>query len=175
MFIKTYKGRHSTCLRVGFLIIKIFKEGLFLNWKKEVLALKLLKRESFVPKVYFYFPNVIVRSFVVGLDFKTYLKKEKNKNRLKKVIIKILKACEIMDKYKIKKEELNRPTKNIIVGKNFNIYMIDFERTKFGKEGNVKEFCGFLISKIKNKKKALELFKSKKLEELVDLFLKEWN
>ena len=98
------------------------------------------------------------------------------KNKVKKVLIDILKQCKVLDKLKVNKLEMHNPYKHIIIGK--KIVMIDFERCyKTLKPKNVSQFCQFLISR--NIKKVLDKKKIKidkrKLIKLVKKYKESYN
>ena len=161
------------------------KEGKFVCVKKsdenrirnEVYWLKILNKYKIGPKLISYDKNSFCYQFIEGKFIIGYLK-DKNKNIVKKIVIKILKQCRILDKLNVNKFEMHKPLKHIII-KNDNPIMIDFERCReslFPK--NVTQFCQFLTSvyfkdilKI-NKKKVIEILKEYKRNENSENFKK---
>jgi len=63
------------------------------------------------------------------------------------LITKLLKQARKLDKLGINKEEFHRPYKNVLVDKDLNVYLIDFERSKKGKNiQNVNQLLQFILS-----------------------------
>jgi len=112
----------------------------------EINFLKLLNKKNIGPKLLFYDKDYLVYEFVDGIFIVDYLKNDEKAN-MKRVLKKILEQLFVMDKLRINKEEMSHPTKHIIIDKNNNPTLIDFERCHYTiKPGNVTQFCDFLIS-----------------------------
>lgn len=167
-FAKGKRGRIYLDKRGGnFVCVKKADENRIRN---EVYWLRILNEHKIGPKLIDYDKNSFCYNFIEGEFILDYLK-NKNKDVVKDIVIKILKQCRTLDKLKVNKFELHKPIKHIII-KNKNPIMIDFERCReslFPK--NVTQFCQFLTSKnfeniLKiNKKKMIKLLKEYKREE----------
>jgi len=121
------------------------KMGLNKHIKNEVKWLKRLNKYNIGPKLISYKNNYFKYKFVNGKFILDFIK-ENNKNKIKKILIDILKQCRTLDELKVNKLELHNPYKHIIINK--KPVMIDFERCyKTNKPKNVTQFCHFLISK----------------------------
>jgi len=87
-------------------------------------------------------PNILVYEFVEGEFLKDFTGRAK-KQEIKKVLKKVLDQCYTLDKMGINKEEMHRPLKHVIVGK--QIVMIDFERARrVERLQNVTQFCQYI-------------------------------
>ena len=132
----------------------------------EIKWLKILNKFNIGPKLISSGKNYFEYHFIKGEFILDYIGKN-DKNKVKKVIIKVLKQCRILDKLKVNKLEMHHPVKHIIV--NSDVFMIDFERCySTDKPKNISQFCQFLMSgNLKN------LFKDKKIKinqkEFIDL------
>ena len=128
----------------------------------EIENLKRLQHFKFVPKLVSYGDDYFAYSFIEGIHFSAFLKKNKDLEIYKKVLLQMLSDLYELDKFGMFKKELIRCTKNFIVDKNFCVFMIDFERSKadiFYK--NIPQFLQFL--------KNLNIFS---LDEVIQLGLK---
>lgn len=157
MRIKIDKGWHSEIfLTEKGTVIKKFKKGLEKNFEKEIYFLDKLKDFDFVPKVISYDKEnlEIEMEYIDGIKFKDFIKIY-DKESIKKVIIKILDICFLLDKMKIQKEEMRRPLKHIIIKDN-RVVLIDWERAKEkNKPSNLTQFVQFLIENKMLKEKGL--------------------
>ena len=138
--------------------------------QNEVYWLKLLNRYSIGPKLISYGNNYFKYRFIKG-DFILDFIEKSNKNKIKNVLINILKQCRILDKLKVNKKELHNPVRHIIINKKVN--MIDFERCYLtNRPKNVTQFCQFILQQIKIlKNKGFKLNKNK----LINLLKKYKN
>jgi predicted Ser/Thr protein kinase len=129
--------------------------------KNEAKFLKILNKYNMGPKLIESGKDYIIYIYVEGDFLPDFLKKEKSKEKKKKVLISILKKARILDKLKINKLEFTRPLKHIFV-KYPEVKMIDFERSYYTKNPkNVTQFCQFLIRR-KYMKNNLKVFKNYK-------------
>jgi release factor glutamine methyltransferase len=115
--------------------------------------------------------DFLIMEFIEGLTLPKFIEKEKKLNSSKRksknllnVILRILEQCYLLDKKGVNKEELNRPTKNLVISKNgvHNIVtLLDFERCyDTDKPHNVNQFCSFLAQqRFVDKENMLELAK----------------
>ncbi len=130
--------------------------------ENEARTLKLLQKYQISPKFLFKSKNYLVYEFIKGEYLKDWIKTtdKKQVKKLKELLIKILKICNLLDKLKITKEEMHRPWKHIII-KNSTVKFIDFERAHSAKKPhNVTQFLNFIrillsIFKIKYNKEML--------------------
>src|SRR3989344_5060331 len=162
------KGKRGKIFLEGSIAIKKGESKHILN---EIKWLKELNKHKIGPKLISSGKTYFKYKFVKGIFITKYIE-DGNKNKVKKVLIDILKQCKVLDKLKVNKLEMHNPYKHIIIGK--KIVMIDFERCyKTNRPKNVSQFCQFLISnkfsrilnekKIKiNKEKLIDLVKKYK-------------
>ncbi|MFP4567808.1 MAG: hypothetical protein ACLFN8_02595 [Candidatus Woesearchaeota archaeon] len=100
------------------------------------------------PVVFFYDADLdfVVRDFVDGLDFFSWVKFVEDKNKIKVFLLDLLDQCHRMDIMRINKLEMNHPHKDLLVLNDLPV-IIDFERCKkTRKPKNVTQLCQFLIS-----------------------------
>lgn len=114
--------------------------------KNESTMLKRLNNYKIGPKFLFSGENFLVYEFAEGIFFPDFLEKS-NKKDILIVLEKVFSQLKEMDKLGINKEEMHRPLKHIIVSKDLNPVMIDFERAHFTeKSQNITQFSKFLSS-----------------------------
>jgi len=110
---------------------------------KEADFLKILNKHKIGPKLINSSNNKIIYDFVEGILIIPFLE---SKRPQKKVLLKILDQCFILDSLKINKEEMHNPYKHILINRS-KVRMIDFERCHYtNKPKNVTQFCQFLMS-----------------------------
>ena len=134
--------------------------------KNEIKFLKELNKYKIGPTLVKSGKDYLIYNYVEGMFLPEYLKKEKSKEKKKKVIINILKQARVLDKLKINKLEFTRPLKHIFV-KYPKVTIIDFERAYYTeKPKNVTQFCQFLIiaKLMKNNVEVLKNYKKYQTE-----------
>ena len=90
--------------------------------------------------------SILIYRFTEGDFIIDYLKNNKKKN-VRNIFRKVFNAMFVMDQLKINKEEMSHPIKHIIIDKNDQPVLIDFERCRYTlKPSNVTQFSDFLIS-----------------------------
>lgn len=123
------------------------------------------------PKLLYSTNDFLMMCFVEGMPLHKFIEQEREKDsaefnnkKLLNVITRILEQCFLLDKKGVNKEELNRPTKNIIVSKEGITTLLDFERCyTTDKPHNVTQFCSFLAQQgFVDEKRILRLAKSYK-------------
>ncbi|MBT3407722.1 methyltransferase [Candidatus Woesearchaeota archaeon] len=120
----------------------------FVTIQNEVNLLNKLKKQSFVQKIIENTDNYFISSFIEGITFESWLEKNKSKNNFKKIILKILEICQILDIQKIDKKEMVNPYKHILIDKKENVYFIDFERSSICKNPkNITQVINYFCSK----------------------------
>lgn len=102
--------------------------------ENEVYWLKILNKKKIGPKLFFSGDNYsgvnyLVMEFILGDFFPVWLTKH-NPREIKMVLKNIFQQCFIMDKLNVNKEEMHHPYKHILVKKNNQPVLIDFERCK---------------------------------------------
>lgn len=118
----------------------------------EVKWLKLINAKGIGPKLLFFGKTYFVYEFIEGDFILDYLEK-KSKNETLGIVKKVLEQCFVMDKLGVSKEEMHKPVKHVIIGKDKKPVLVDFERAnKTNKPQNVTQFCQFLSSKFFVKK-----------------------
>ncbi len=138
------------------------------------------KKEKIMDKTIKTTEKIIIMQYIEGLSTKEITNK-KDKKRLYK---KLLEYAILLDTLKLKKEEFTRPYTNVIITKK-NVYLIDFERTKKEKTGNLNQLLDYYrknnLIKVKEIKKIVleyeeELKLLEKIEEKSQIqnFIKKW-
>ena len=111
------------------------------NYLKKVNALGV------GPKLIDSSENYVVMDFIEGTLIGEFIK-EANTEDLKKVLFMILEQLLKLDDAGINKFELTNPYKHIIVRKNLEPVLIDFERARFSSRvKNISQFAQYLTSK----------------------------
>jgi len=114
--------------------------------ENEARWLKFLNRKGIGPKFIFFKKDYFVYNFIEG-DFIMDFFEKADKRAVKKVLIDVLRQCNLLDVIGVNKEEMHHPLKHIIV-KDSKAVMIDFERIHASqKPKNVTQFLQFLSSK----------------------------
>ena len=114
--------------------------------QNEAKILRRINKLSIGPKFLFSTGSYFAYNFIEG-DFILDFLGKATKAQARKVIRQILRQCRVLDQHGLSKFEMTKPVKHIIVQKNNNAIMIDFERCKHTKKPkNVTQFCQFLIS-----------------------------
>ena len=140
-------GYFNKCKRgkIFLEVIIAIKKGEPRHILNEVKWLKELNKYNIGPKLISPGKDYFRYTFVKGIFITKYIE-ENNKDKIKKVLINVLKQCRILDKLKVNKLEMHNPYKHIIIGN--KVVMIDFERCyETLKPKNVSQFCQFLISR----------------------------
>ncbi|WP_457640778.1 serine/threonine protein kinase [Persephonella sp.] len=118
-----YKGK----LGDNILAFKIPKSLLHRNAiKKEGSILKIVNREGIGGKLILEGDDFIAYEYIEGQP----LKKVLNRENAKKIFSQLLEQARKLDLIGISKEEMHRPHSNVLVDKDLNVYLIDFERSK---------------------------------------------
>lgn len=119
--------------------------------KNEYEYNKKLNEIGVGPNIYYYDEkeDFLIRDFVDGIKIEDWVKENQNKlsfkNDLKKLLIDILNQARQMDLKKINKQELTNPHKDILIKKDNEPIIIDFERCRFtNKPKNVTQFLQYL-------------------------------
>lgn len=113
--------------------------------KNEVKYLRLLNKKKIGPGLLFYGKDYLAEELVKGEFILDWIKGKKEQ-RVKEMLVSVLKQCFEMDKLKSNKEEMHHPLKHIILGKEGKPKLIDFERCyKTNKPHNVTQFGVFLM------------------------------
>lgn len=105
----------------------------------------LLNKYGIGPKLISYDENEVSYVFVEGELILDFIESKSGK-QIQKTLLQVLDQCRTMDAVGIVKEEMNHPTKHILVTKKGPV-MIDFERAHIVKKPhNVTQFVQFLTS-----------------------------
>ncbi len=111
----------------------------------EVRWLKRLNKHGIGPKLIKSGNNYFIYKFIEGERILDYIEGH-NWRAIREALIEVLRQCRVMDKLLVSKEEMHRPVKHILVGK--EVKMIDFERChSTERPKNVTQFCQFIMSK----------------------------
>ncbi|MCX6706695.1 MAG: methyltransferase [Candidatus Woesearchaeota archaeon] len=113
---------------------------------RESKVLRLLNKYNIGPRILFSGNNFFVYEFVEGVFIPTLLEKASAKG-IKIVLKRVFEQCNLLDRLKLKKEEMQNPYKHVIITKGNKPVLLDFERTrKTIKPHNVTQFCQYVTS-----------------------------
>lgn len=167
------RGRHSQIFVTGGVLIKKFSLDLAFNFWKESYFLSLLQPFQFVPRLYSINPEKleIKMELLNGEYILDFLSSGVDTSD---VLIKCLERCYLLDKLRIRKEEMVHPDRHIIIVNN-KPYFIDFERAHFvglnKNAGNLTQFVTYLATRVRKKCLIPEI---PKINDLIDI-LKEYK
>jgi putative serine/threonine protein kinase len=142
---------------------------------KEGEILKIVNKAGIGGKLLLKGEDFIAYEFIEGKELRHVI----NKENAKKIFSQILEQARKLDKLQITKEEMHRPHANILVNKNLEVFLIDFERAKKSKKPkNITQFVQFLITGGTeflgnfDKKEAINLMRNYKNNQSDENFLK---
>ena len=126
------------------------------NIKNEKHMLLKLNKKKIGPKlVLFLDPNILIYEFVAGVFLRDFIE-QSSKQKVRAVFKEVLRQCFVLDQMGINKEEMHRPHKHVIVGK--DIVMIDFERARQVEvPQNVTQFSTYVGSIFREKSQKLRI------------------
>lgn len=127
-------------------VVKVKHPDSKANCRLEIEAefLKLLNKHGIGPRFTSFKEGKLRMEYIEGQRIGEFLENATDK-QAKRVLANVLKQAKKMDDLGINKFEMTRPTKHIIVKKNLQPVMIDFERCKFThRPKNVNQFKEFL-------------------------------
>ncbi|ACO04775.1 conserved hypothetical protein [Persephonella marina EX-H1] len=118
-----YKG----VLNGKVVAVKVPKEPIHRNAiKKEGSILKVVNKEGIGGKLILEGDDFIAYEFIEGEP----LKKVLNRENAKIIFSQLLEQARKLDLLGISKDEMHRPHTNVLVDKNLNVHLIDFERAR---------------------------------------------
>ena len=110
---------------------------------KEGEILKKVNKAGMGGKLILQGKDFIAYEFIEGKE----LKKVLNKENARKIFKQLLEQARKLDELFITKEEMHKPHSNVLVDKNLNVYMIDFERAKMSKNPkNVTQLIQYFLT-----------------------------
>ncbi|MEK6809363.1 MAG: HemK2/MTQ2 family protein methyltransferase [Nanoarchaeota archaeon] len=110
----------------------------------EVRWLKILNERNIGPKMLFSGEEYVAYEFAEGDYIEGWLP-DASKEDSSKILRSVFQQCYVMDKLQVNKEEMHHPLKHIIVGKNLDATLIDFERCyETEKPHNVTQFADYI-------------------------------
>jgi HemK-related putative methylase len=112
--------------------------------ENEARWLRILNKKGIGPQLLFAEPDVLAYYFVEGEFLPDFIEHHAKKSIIS-VLTTILNQCFMLDQLGVQKEEMHRPYKHIIVGRNNTVTMLDFERCyRTSKPHNVTQFVEFI-------------------------------
>ncbi len=131
--------------------------------KKEAKILEELKGIEGFPQIVMSGEDFVMYEFIEG---ELLGKFKGSREEFKNIVLQILDLAYLLDNKGIKKDEFAYLDKNVIIGKNGKVYLIDFERGNFSKRpSNIPQFLQFLVkNKFITRGEAIELGKRYKEE-----------
>ena len=127
-----------------------------LRLENEAAVLRKINAKGIGPKLLFAGKDFIAYKFAEGEYIKDYVLRQGRKDIIS-ALKETFRQCFILDKMKLTKEEMHRPLKHVIIGRN-KVTLIDFERGHYDRSPkNVTQFCQFIrtgrfAEALKNKK-----------------------
>lgn len=113
---------------------------------REAKMLRMLNRHKIGPKILFSGNDFFVYEFVEGVFIPAFLEKAPAK-RIRIVLKRVFEQCHVLDRLKLKKEEMQNPYKHVIITNGNKPVLLDFERArKAMKPHNVTQFCQYVTS-----------------------------
>src|SRR3989338_4368394 len=110
----------------------------------EVFWLKVLNERAIGPRMLFSGEDYVAYEFAEGEAIEEWLPNAA-KGDIQTVLKSVFQQCYVMDKLGVNKEEMHHPLKHIIVGKDCNTTLIDFERSyETEKPHNATQFADFV-------------------------------
>ena len=110
----------------------------------EVFWLKVLNERAIGPRMMFSGEDYVAYEFAEGEAIEEWLPNAA-KVDIQNVLKSVFQQCYVMDKLGVNKEEMHHPLKHIIVDKDCNTTLIDFERSyETEKPHNVTQFADFV-------------------------------
>ncbi len=117
-----------------------------MRMENEARYIEFLNEKKIGPKLLLHGGGFLAYKFVEGDVIGDFLAKSDKKSIIG-VIKKVMDQLYEMDKLKINKQEMSHPQKHIIIAKNNNPALIDFEKCKYVlNPSNATQFCDFLTS-----------------------------
>ncbi len=126
------------------LAFKVASEKQFIpNIQKEGKILKIVNQYGIGGKLFLTGEDFIAYQFIQGKPLKKVIDEKNGKI----IISQLLKQARILDRVGINKEEMHRPYTNVLVDNSLNVYLIDFERARQGKNiQNVNQLLQFILT-----------------------------
>ena len=144
------KGKRSLVYKEGNIIIKEERQDsqAVNRIENEAEWLQKLNKYKIGPKFIKQEGKTIHMEFIDGIELPHYLKNA-TKEEQKNILLQLLKQARTLDKLRVNKQEMHRPTKNALVRKH-KLILIDFERCKKTQEPkNVTQACQFIAKRYK--------------------------
>ncbi len=142
---------------------------------KEGEILKKVNKAGIGGKLVLQGKDFIAYEFIEGKE----LKKVINQQNAKKIFKQLLEQARKLDKLLITKEEMHKPHSNVLVDKDLNVYLIDFERAKMSKNPkNITQLVQYFLTQGSqylpslNKEKLIETMKEYKKSQSEESFEK---
>ncbi|MBW3020791.1 hypothetical protein KY334_05825 [Candidatus Woesearchaeota archaeon] len=165
------KGRRGYIYREGNIAKKITnpKSKAINRIQNEIKFLKILNKYNIGPKLLKSGKDYFTYEFVEGQYMDQWWKKANIKQKIK-VCKNLLHQCYILDKLGIIKEDMHRPSKNVVI-KKYNVpVLIDFERCHYGEGKNVTQLLQFMGNNLIPRNKAIKLAKKYSKEKTISFF-----
>jgi HemK-related putative methylase len=115
--------------------------------ENEVKWLKAVNRKGLGPRLFFSGDGYYVREFIIGISLPEYIKKMgKESTHVRRVLANLLTQAFVLDTLHMNKEEMHRPSTNVLVDDSGKVILLDFERCfESSNPHNVTQFCSFLL------------------------------
>jgi putative serine/threonine protein kinase len=125
------KGTNSLVVKAiykgNFVALKIRRTDATRNTlENEAKILKRVNEYNIGPKLFDFSQNFLVLEYIEGKFLEEFIM-ENDLNQIKNVLLKLLIQCRILDLIKVDHGELSRASKHVIVTKDHNVKIIDFE------------------------------------------------
>lgn len=125
--------------------------------KKEAIFTSLLSKHGLAPTFYYLDKKneFMIRGFVEGIQMRVFLDKidDYSKEEVENVFVTLLQKVRKLDLLQINKSELTRPHKDVLITKNNEPVLIDFERcARTRSPQNLNQYLQFLMKPYVKKK-----------------------
>ena len=129
--------------------------------RKEAEVIEKINRHGIGPRLVTYSRNFLVWKYIEGLSLDKWILAHRHSEELREVLQKIILQLHVLDRMGVAHNELSRPHGHIIITRNKEVYIIDFESSTLKKRAyNVTQFLGFLL----NPRSSLSILISKSLK-----------
>lgn len=132
------RGRRSLVYRVGDAAVKVSTP---LRAEKEARMLRKVNEHGIGPRYVRHEDDRLYMELIEGEPFSDYVLRTKDAA----VMRSLLEQVRVLDTIGLRKQELNRPGKNVLVTKEKRVVLLDFERSIFSENpGNVTQLAAWL-------------------------------
>ncbi|MEZ0290730.1 MAG: hypothetical protein ABWJ42_06555 [Sulfolobales archaeon] len=154
-------GRHS---RAGVIVLKIRRfDSKRDSLEREALLLESLIETGYVPRVYYFSRDFILREFIEGDTLNVFLEHSiKDISLIRRLVRTLLISASILDLYHVDLEEISRADRQIIVRDREpeKIYYIDLESARVSdRASNLTKILSYIFTKKVNDTRIIDVLR----------------